>query len=60
MKEVTAYNVRTRKKSTIQNPELVTLKNGKKALKGIAADDGKTVLYRMISESEAKEWEAGK
>jgi len=60
MKVITAYNVKTRKKTNIKNPQLVTLKNGKKAIKGIAEDDGTTTLYRMISESEAKEFAAGR
>ena len=60
MKTITGYNVKTRKKTNIKNPQLVTLKNGKKAIKGIAEDDGKTTLYRMISESEAKEFASSK
>jgi len=60
MKEISAYNVKTRNKTTINNPQLVTLKNGRKAISGIAADDGKTRLFRIVSESEAKDFEAGK
>jgi len=60
MKEITAYNVKTRQKTNIKNPQLITMKNGRKAIKGIASDDGKTTLYRMISDSEAKEFAAGK
>jgi hypothetical protein len=60
MKELSAYNVKTRKKTDIKNPQLVTLKNGRKAIKGIAADDGKTTLFRMISDSDAKNFQTGK
>ncbi len=60
MKEISAYNVKTRKKTTIKNPQLVTLKNGRKAVKGIAADDGKTVVFHMISEADAKDFAANK
>lgn len=60
MKEIEAYNVKTRQKTNIKNPELVTMKNGRKAITGIAADDGKTKLYRMISEAQAKDFKAGK
>jgi hypothetical protein len=60
MKEIEAYNVKTRKKTNIKNPQLVTMKNGRKAITGIAVDDGKTKLYRMVSESEAKDFESGK
>jgi hypothetical protein len=35
------------------------MKNGKHALKGVAADDNKTVLYRIISSAEAQKFKAG-
>jgi hypothetical protein len=60
MKEIQGYNVKTRKKTVINNPKLITMKNGRKAITGIAADDGKTKLYRMVSEEEAKNFESGK
>jgi hypothetical protein len=60
MKEILAYNVRTRTKTTMKNPQLITMKNGKHALKGIADDDNKTTLYRIISAAEAKQLKTGK
>jgi hypothetical protein len=60
MKGISAYNVKTRKKTTISNPKLVTMKNGRKAIKGIAADDGKTPVFRILSVAQAKEYEANK
>jgi hypothetical protein len=60
MKEIEAYNVKTRKKTNIKNPQLVTMKNGRKAITGIAVDDGKTKLYRMISEAQAKDFQPKK
>lgn len=54
MKELTAYNVRTRKKCKIMNPQLISMKNGRKAITGIADDDRKTRVFRMISEAEAR------
>jgi hypothetical protein len=60
MKEISAYNVKTRKKTTLKDPKLITMKNGRKAIKGIAVDDGKTTLFRMVSDTEAKEFEAKK
>jgi hypothetical protein len=60
MKDISAYNVKTRKKTTIKNPQLVTLKNGRKALKGVAADDGKTAVFKMISEADAKDFASKK
>ena len=55
MKNMTAFNVRTRRKTAINNPKLIVLSNGKKAVKGIAADDGKTTVFRILSAEEAKD-----
>jgi hypothetical protein len=57
MKELTAYNVRTRKKCKIVDPKVVVLKNGRKAIKGLADDDRKTTVFRMVSDAEAKEFQ---
>lgn len=58
MKEVTAYNLKTKRHVTILNPELVTLKNGRKALRGTASDDGKTTVIKILSPAAAAEWES--
>jgi hypothetical protein len=55
MNEINAYNLRTRKTCTILNPQLVTLKNGRKAVRGLASDDSKTPVFKMVSEAQAKE-----
>jgi hypothetical protein len=60
VKEITVYNVKTRKKTLLKNPQLVTMKSGKYALKGIAGDDNQTVVYRIISEIEAQKIKAEK
>jgi hypothetical protein len=57
MKQVTAYNLKTKKQVKMLNPELVTLKNGRKALRGVAADDGKTTVVKMLSTEAIAEWE---
>ena len=57
MKELIAYNFKTRNKCEIINPELVTLKNGRKAIKGPAADDRQTKVFTMISDAAAKEFQ---
>jgi hypothetical protein len=57
MKELTAYNVRTRKKCNIIDPKLVVLKNGRRAIKGLADDDRKTTVFRMVSDAEAREFQ---
>lgn len=57
MKEATAYNLRTKKQVKMMNPELVTLKNGRKALRGIAEDDGKTTVVKILGAKALAEWE---
>jgi len=57
VKEVTAYNLKTKQHTTMLKPELVTLKNGRKALRGVAADDGKTTVVKMLSADAITEWE---
>jgi hypothetical protein len=57
MKEVTAYNLKTKKQVKMLNPELVTLKNGRKALRGLAGDDGKTTVVKILSAESLAEWE---
>jgi hypothetical protein len=49
MSDIPAYNLRTKQSCTIINPQVVTLKNGRKAVRGVASDDGKTVVMRMMS-----------
>lgn len=56
-KEWTAYDVKARKTVKLINPELVTLKNGRKALKGKSEDTGIN-LFRIISPEQAKEFSA--
>jgi hypothetical protein len=58
MNEITAYNLRTRQKVTVLRPEVVTLKNGRKAVRGVASDDGKTPVFKMLSEAQARELSA--
>ena len=60
MKNMSAYNMKTRKKTTINNPKLITMKNGRPAIKGTAADDGKTPVFRILSSTEAKQFKANK
>jgi hypothetical protein len=36
------------------------MKNGRKAIKGTAADDGKTQVFRILSSIEAQQFDAGK
>lgn len=54
-KEWMAYDVKARKKVKLVDPELVTLKNGRKALKGKSIET-KNTLFRIISPKDAEEF----
>ena len=55
MLELTAYSVKLRKKVAIKDPELVTLKNGRKAVRGVAAEDSSSKVFRIVSDKQAEE-----
>ena len=55
MAEITAYSVKLRKIVTVRDPELVTLKNGRKAVRGVAAEDPSVKVLRFVSNSQAEE-----
>ena len=55
--ELTAYSVQLRKTVDILNPKLVTLKNGRKAIQGVAAEDTSDKVLRIISDKDAAEFE---
>jgi len=54
-KEWTAYDVKARKTVKLVEPELVTLRNGRLALKGKSAETGIS-LFRILSPKDAKEF----
>ena len=60
MSDIPAYNLRTRQQCKILNPEVVTLKNGRKAIRGLASDDGKTIVMRMMSPAAIEAFEAAR
>jgi amphi-Trp domain-containing protein len=47
--EFKAFNLSTRQECTILNPEIVTMKNGRKMVQGLASDDHKTKVSRILS-----------
>lgn len=55
MVELTAYSLKLRKVVTISGPELVTLKNGRKAVRGVAAEDPSSKVIRIVSDKQAEE-----
>ena len=50
-----AYSVKLRKIVAIKDPELVTLKNGRKAVRGVAAEDPSSRVIRIVSDEQAEE-----
>ncbi len=55
--ELTAYSVKLRKKVEIANPEIVTMKNGRKAVQGVAAEDPSSKVFRILGDKEVAEVE---
>ncbi len=55
MEELTAYSLKLRKTVNIKNPELVTLKNGRKAIRGVAEEDPSSKVTRIVSDEQAEE-----
>lgn len=57
MEVLTAYCLPLRKRCEILEPEVVTLKNGRKAVRGKAKDDPQYSVFRIVSDSEAEQVE---
>ena len=55
MEELKAYSVKSRKMVVIREPELVPLKNGRKAVRGVASEDPSSKVIRIVSEKQAEE-----
>ena len=55
MEELKAYSVKLRKMVDIKDPELVTLKNGRKAVRGVASEDPSSKVLRIVSDKQAEE-----
>jgi hypothetical protein len=51
--EFEAFDVKARKKVKLLNPEVVTLKNGRVAVRGKSPETGITI-YRILSKTEAE------
>ena len=58
MEGLTAYCLPLRKMCEILEPGVVTLKNGRKAIRGRAKDAPQYTIFRIVSESEAKQVES--
>ena len=55
--KLTAYSVKLRKQVEIANPKIVTLKNGRKAVQGVAAEDPTSKVFRILGDSQVAEVE---
>ena len=54
MEKLTAYCLALRRKCEILEPSVVTLKNGRKAVRGRAKDAPQFTVFRIVSDSEAE------
>ena len=55
--KLTAYSLKLRKRVEIKDPKIVTMKNGRKAVQGVAAEDTSAKVLRIISDKDAAEFE---
>jgi len=55
--KLTAYSLQLRKTVEIANPKIVTLKNGRKAVRGVAAEDPSSTVFRILSDKDVAEVE---
>ena len=51
--EITAYSVKEKTTVPVQNPEIVTMKNGRKAVQGTSPAGNK--VFRILSKADAEE-----
>ena len=58
MEGLTAYCLPLRRMCEILEPGVVTLKNGRKAVRGRAKDAPQYTVFRIVSDSEAKRVES--
>ena len=58
MEELTAYCLPLRKRCEILEPRIVTMKNGRKAVRGKAKDAPQHTIFRIVSDAEAEKLES--
>lgn len=54
-KPLTAYSTKLRRVVEMDQVELVTMKNGRPAARGVAKEDPTQKLFRILSKAEAEE-----
>ncbi|MCY4475219.1 MAG: hypothetical protein OXC83_07260 [Chloroflexi bacterium] len=50
--DITAYSVKEKATVPVQNPEIVTMKNGRKAVQGLSPAGNK--VFRILSKADAE------
>ena len=55
--KLTAYSVKLKKVVEIANPQIVTKKNGRKAVQGVASEDPSSKVFRILSDKDVAEVE---
>ena len=55
MPVLTAYSTKLRRKVEMDQIELVTMKNGRPAAKGVAKEDPSLSVFRILSKAEAEQ-----
>tara|TARA_B100000902_G_C27106655_1_gene811503 strand:+ start:631 stop:888 length:258 start_codon:yes stop_codon:yes gene_type:complete len=55
--KLTAYSVKLKKVVDIAQPKIVTMKNGRKAVSGVAAEDPSSKVFRILSDKDVAEVE---
>ena len=55
--KLTAYSVKLKKIVEIKDPKIVTMKNGKKAVQGVATEDPSCKVFRILSNKDVAEVE---
>ena len=55
--KLTAYSVKLRKTVEIAEPKIVTMKNGRKAVQGVASEDATAKVFRILGDSQVAEVE---
>ena len=58
MEGLTAYCFALRRMCEILEPRVVTLRNGRKAVRGRAKDAPQHIVFRIVSDSQAKQVES--
>ena len=55
MVELTTCSINLKRKVAIKGLELVTMKNGRRALREVAAGDPSSKVFRIVSDKQAEE-----